>query len=232
MNANVVVLFCLICYYCAMKITKQKKAEIVKAYLDTLYPDPKCELNFNSNFQLLVAVVLSAQCTDKRVNEVTPVLFEKYPNPRALANAKQEDVEKIIYSCGFYTQKAKSIIEASKDITTKFNGQVPDNLQDLTSLRGVGRKTANVVLSVAFKKPAIAVDTHVFRMAKRFGLSNGKTVWEVEKDLMKLFKQEDWAKLHYQLVLYGRYKSKARGKSDWEEEFLSFQKKYLETQEN
>lgn len=205
----------------------KQRAKVVEAYLNSIYPSPACELYFTNEFELLVAVILSAQCTDKRVNKITPSLFKKYPNPQSFANLEQKELEKQIFSCGFYSAKAKSIIEASRDIIKNFGGKVPQTLEELTSLRGVGRKTANVILSVAFGKPAIAVDTHVFRMAKRFGLSSGKNVWQVEKDLMELFKEENWAKIHYQMVLFGRYNSPARGKSDWQEKFLQFEKDFL-----
>jgi endonuclease-3 len=196
-----------------------------------LFPNPKCELDFSNNFELLVAVILSAQCTDKRVNKVTPQLFAKFPTPHDFAVAKQEDVEKMIYSCGFYAQKAKSIISASKDIIQKFDGQVPSTFEQLTSLRGVGRKTANVVLSVAFNQPAIAVDTHVFRVAHRLGLSNANTPLGVEKDLMKLFKPSSWSKIHYQMVLFGRYYCKARGSNEWQKDFLEFEKQQKQKEE-
>jgi endonuclease-3 len=211
-----------------MKINVKTRAKVVEAYLNKLFPAPETELNFSSNFELLVAVILSAQCTDIRVNKVTSVLFKTHCTPKDFVEITQEELEKKIYSCGFYSQKAMSIKQASKDIIDKFNGDVPNTLEDLMTLRGVGRKTANVVLSVAFGVPAIAVDTHVFRVSRRLGLSSGKTVWEVEQDLMKLFRKEIWTKLHYQLVLYGRYNSKARGESKWEEEFLEFEKKFLE----
>lgn len=210
-----------------MKTNKKQRAKVVKAYLDKLYPTAWCELDFTTTFELLVAVILSAQCTDKRVNKITKSLFEKYNTPQAFIEIKQEELEKLIFSCGFYAQKAKSIKEASKDIVGKFNGQVPSTMEELTSLRGVGRKTANVVLSVAFNQPAIAVDTHVFRVAKRLGLSSGKNVLQVEKDLMSLFDKNDWSRLHSQMVLYGRYNCKASDKEGWKKEFYDFEEKYL-----
>lgn len=203
------------------------RAKVVKAYLDKLFPYPVCELKFSNNFELLIAVILSAQCTDKRVNKITPILFKKYKTPNDFAVAEQKDIEKLIYSCGFYTVKSKAIISASNDIVNKFNGEVPNEFDKLTSLRGVGRKTANVVMSVAFSKPAIAVDTHVFRVSKRLELTNAKNVLECEKDLMELFDKKDWSKLHYQMVLYGRYYCKARGNDNWKKDFDDFEKKYL-----
>lgn len=210
-----------------MKINKKQRAKVVKAYLDKLYPTAWCELDYTTNFELLVAVILSAQCTDKRVNQVTKELFKTHSTPQDFVEISQEELEKKVFSCGFYSQKSKSIKEASKDIIEKFGGQVPNTLKDLTSLRGVGRKTANVVLSVAFSKPAIAVDTHVFRVAKRLGLSEGKNVLQVEKDLMELFEEKDWSRLHSQMVLYGRYNSKATDKEGWKEDFYNFEKEFL-----
>jgi len=208
---------------------KQRKirAVVVKAYLDKLFPFPVCELNFSNNFELLIAVILSAQCTDKRVNKITPVLFQKYSTPQAFAQMEQKELEKLIFSCGFYTNKAKSIISASKDIVNKFNGNVPSTFEELITLRGVGRKTANVILSVAFKVPAIAVDTHVFRVSKKLGLTEAENVLTCENDLMNLFEKKDWAKLHYQMVLYGRYHCKARGNDGWKTDFLQFESQFL-----
>lgn len=182
----------------------------IKNYLNQLYPNPVCELNFGNDFELLVAVVLSAQCTDKRVNQVTEHLFEKYKKIEDFANADVLELEKDIYSCGFYKNKAKNIKLLSNQILTLFDGKVPNNFKDLTSLAGVGRKTANVVLSVAFNKNAIAVDTHVFRVSKRLGLSSEKTPEKTEQSLRKIFDEKDWSKLHYQMVLFGRYVCKAK----------------------
>ncbi|MBR4124317.1 MAG: endonuclease III [Clostridia bacterium] len=178
-------------------------------YLNELYPNAECELNFSSAFELLVAVILSAQCTDARVNKVTPVLFKEYGTPQKLASARQEDIERIIYSCGFYHNKAKNLIACSKDIVEKYDGEVPGTLDKLQTLAGVGRKTANVVYSLWFKGDAIAVDTHVFRVSNRLAIATGKTPFEVEDKLMKAYKKADWSKLHYMLVLFGRYKCKA-----------------------
>ncbi len=209
-----------------MEKNRKQRAKVVKAYLDKLYPEAWCELDFTTNFELLVAVILSAQCTDKRVNQVTKELFKTHSTPKDFVEIAQEELEKKVYSCGFYSQKSKSIKEASKDILEKFGGNVPSTLEELISLRGVGRKTANVVLSVAYGVPAIAVDTHVFRVAKRLGLSDGKDVLQVEKDLMSLFDKKDWSRLHSQMVLYGRYNSKATDKDGWKEDFYNFEKEY------
>lgn len=183
--------------------------EIFVNYLKEMFPNPKCELQFNSNFQLLVAVILSAQCTDKRVNMVTKEMFKKYPNCQDYANMEIETLERIIKPCGFYHNKAKSIIETSKTLLEKYNGEVPQDFDELQSLRGVGRKTANVMHSVAFNKDAIAVDTHVFRVSNRVGLVNTKTPLECEKALMQEFDKSMWSELHYLLVLFGRYHCKA-----------------------
>ena len=183
---------------------------IILNYLKNLFPNPKCELNFETPFQLLVAVILSAQCTDKRVNDVTKKLFEDYKNPIDFAKMSQSELENKIFSCGFYHNKAKNIISASSDIINKYNGEVPNNVKDLESLAGVGRKTANVVYSTVFNGNAIAVDTHVFRVSNRLGIVNAKTPKDCEKQLMQRFAENFWSLLHYQLVLFGRYYCKAR----------------------
>ena len=178
--------------------------------LKELIKEPKSELIFNNEFELVIAVLLSAQCTDKRVNLVTPKLFERYKTPYELANAKQEDVEDIIKSCGFYHNKAKNIINLSKKLVENFDGKVPSTLNELTTLDGVGRKTANVVLAVWFNTPAIAVDTHVHRVANRLGLSRFNDVNKIEKDLMRQFDKNDWSNLHHLLLLFGRYYCKSQ----------------------
>ena len=181
----------------------------IQSYLNKLFPNPVCELEFNSDFQLLVAVVLSAQCTDKRVNMVTKQLFKVAPTVSDMAKLEISQIENIIKPCGFYHNKALALKNLSLDIIQKFNGQVPNNFDDLVCLRGVGRKTANVVLSVAFNIPALAVDTHVFRVSKRLNLSKANNPDKCEEDLKKIFKQSDWSKIHYQMVLFGRYHCKA-----------------------
>ncbi len=182
--------------------------EKVLNYLDELFPEPACELKFNSKFELLVSVILSAQCTDKRVNMVTSELFKKYNTPKDFAGLKQEELEKEIKSCGFYHNKAKNIISCSKDILERFNGNVPNNVDDLMSLAGVGKKTANVVFSVGFGGDAIAVDTHVFRVSNRLGIKS-KNPLECEAKLQKLVPKQNWSKVHHQMVLFGRYFCKA-----------------------
>ena len=182
--------------------------EKVLNYLDELFPEPACELKFNSKFELLVSVILSAQCTDKRVNMVTSELFKKYNTPKDFAGLKQEELENMIKSCGFYHNKAKNIISCSKDILERFNGNVPNNVDDLMSLAGVGKKTANVVFSVGFGGDAIAVDTHVFRVSNRLGIKS-KNPLECEAKLQKLVPKQNWSKVHHQMVLFGRYFCKA-----------------------
>ncbi len=170
----------------------------------------ECELVHKNNYELIVAVILSARCTDKRVNQITKDLFKKYPDARSLAMAKQESLEKDIYSCGFYKNKAKNLISMASDLINRFDGQVPENYEDLISLAGVGRKTANVVMFVGFKKPAIAVDTHVFRVSNRLGIVNAKTPLECELALQNKVDKEKWGNFHHLLVLFGRYICKSR----------------------
>lgn len=184
-----------------MKKTDKQSA---LAELAKLYPDAKPALVYATPYQLLVAVILSAQCTDERVNKVTAVLFEKYSTPQAMTTLSQAELERYIFSCGFYRMKAEHILSASRDILDKFEGEVPDTVENLMSLAGVGKKTANVVYSVAFGGAAIAVDTHVFRVSNRLGLAKGKTPEEVEKGLNKAIPQEDWAKAHHWLIYHGR----------------------------
>lgn len=189
------------------KVFMERTERIIKS-LAAAYPNAHCELNYDTPFKLLVAVILSAQCTDKRVNSVTQKLFQTISTPQQFAEVEQSELEKLIFSCGFYRNKAANIISASRDIITRFNGQVPGNHEDLTSLKGVGRKTANVVLSEAFDLPAIAVDTHVFRVSRRLDFSKGKTPDAVEKDLIKLFSGNNYIKLkeiHHLLIFHGRY---------------------------
>jgi endonuclease-3 len=172
--------------------------------LEKLYPDAKPALHYTTAYELLVAVILSAQCTDERVNKVTAVLFEKYSTPQAMLTLSQAELERYIFSCGFYRMKAEHILSASKDIIEKFGGEVPDTVEKLMSLAGVGKKTANVVYSVWFGGDAIAVDTHVFRVSNRLGLAKGKTPLEVEAGLNKSIPQEDWSKAHHWLIWHGR----------------------------
>lgn len=174
------------------------------------YNNPKCELQFGSPFQLLVAVVLSAQCTDKRVNEVTKKLFQVAPNPIDFVNMPIDKLEQYIFSCGFYKNKAKALKELSQDIVQKFGGVVPSGEDELTSLRGVGIKTASVVRSLAFNIPALAVDTHVFRVSNRLGVASAKTPEEMHKKLLQTVPKDFWIDYHYSLVLHGRYVCKSQ----------------------
>lgn len=174
------------------------------------FPNAKSELNFNNPYELIVAVILSAQCTDKRVNLVTPALFEVAPTPEALANLPLEQIEQIIRPCGFYHSKATYLKEMARDLVVRFGGQVPQDLADLQTLKGVGRKTANVVYAVAFGGQAIAVDTHVFRVSNRLGIANAKNVLDTEKQLMKAIPQSEWADSHHYILLHGRYVCKAQ----------------------
>ncbi|MGI6608214.1 MAG: endonuclease III [Erysipelotrichaceae bacterium] len=187
------------------------KSETIFKKLFELFPDAGCELNYQSDYQLAVAVVLSAQTTDKAVNRVTDILFDQYPDVYSLAEAEVKEVEKIIRTIGLYKNKSKNIINLSKTIVERYNGIVPDNYNELISLDGVGRKTANVILSELFKKPAIAVDTHVNRVAKRLGLAErNDSVIVVEMKLKENFKKEYWSKLHHLMIHFGRYKCLAR----------------------
>ncbi len=186
-----------------------KIKEILK-YLDIMIPNPKCELNYTKDYELLIATVLSAQCTDARVNKVTKILFQKYDIYK-LSQAKPEDIEKIIYSCGNYKKKSSYIIELSKKLVSDYDGTVPNNREYLESLPGVGRKTTNLVLSNIFNVPAIAVDTHVYRVSIRLDLAKkGDTVLNVEKKLMKKLPKDLWSRTHHQLVLFGRYICKSQ----------------------
>lgn len=177
--------------------------EILKR-LEQLYPDAAPALIFRSPYELLVAVILSAQCTDERVNKVTKVLFERCRTPEEMLTLSQEELERYIYSCGFYHNKAAHILSASRDIVQKFGGEVPATLEELRTLVGVGRKTANVVYAVAFHGDAIAVDTHVFRVANRLGLATGNTPEKVEEGLNAAIPRNLWSKAHHWLIFHGR----------------------------
>ena len=189
---------------------KKNNIEIIENYLDELYSNPKCELNYTKDYELLIAVVLSAQATDKSVNLVTPILFSKYPTLKALKEANIEDIKNIIRSIGTYNKKADMVLKIAKILDEKFDGKVPSNKEDLMTMPGVGEKVANVVLSEYFKVPAIAVDTHVNRVSKRLGLAKEEdSVKDVQTKLEKKFSIDNWGKRHLQLVLFGRYKCKS-----------------------
>lgn len=182
------------------------RAKIVEDYLNKILPNPSIELNFNKDYELLIAVVLSAQTTDVRVNQVTKVLFEKYDSLEKLRDADLDDLKNIIRPIGTFNKKSEFIKEIAKFLIENCNSMVPNDRKILESISGVGRKTANVVLSTLFNYPAIAVDTHVERTSKRLGLANeNDSVLEVEKKLMKKFKKETWSLKHHQLIHFGRY---------------------------
>lgn len=186
----------------------KKIAKVIVEKLSGIFTD-KPALNFKTEYQLLIAVILSAQCTDERVNKITAELFIDYGTPEKMLTLSQVELEKKIFSCGLYKSKAEHILSATKDIVEKFNGQVPSDLENLRSLAGVGRKTANVVYSVAFKGNAIAVDTHVFRVSNRIGLVKADNVLNTEKGLMKILDESDWSRAHHYLIYLGRSFCKA-----------------------
>lgn len=189
-----------------------KKTDILKIIeiLNKTYPDAKCSLDFTTPFELLIAVILSAQCTDDRVNKTTPSIFCKYNTPEDFANIDIEELENLVHPCGFYKTKAKNIKATSKLILEKFNSKVPDNMEDLMSLPGVGRKTANVVLGNAFNVPGMVVDTHVKRISNRFGMTKNSDPEKIEQDLMKLIPKNEWTDFSHRLVLFGRRVCDAR----------------------
>lgn len=186
------------------------KSNEISNYLNELFPEPKCELNYNSDYELLIAIMLSAQSTDKRVNAVTPILFSKYNSLELLKDANVLDLENIIRSVGSFRIKANHIKGIASLLCDKYNGMVPRDRDELINFPGVGRKTANVFLSEFYNEPFIAVDTHVNRVSKRLKIASSKAnVLDVEKKLMKTFPKSDWARIHLQLVLFGRYYCKA-----------------------
>lgn len=173
-------------------------------------PVPKMELSHRSPWELLVATILSAQCTDQRVNQATPALFRRYPTPREMAGAKPTELEALIKSTGFYKSKAKSLIGAGRAVIERFQSQVPASMDDLVSIPGVGRKTANVILGTAYGKPAVVVDTHVKRVANRLALTRSDDPDQIERDLQQLFPQSEWTEISQRLLLHGRYVCLAR----------------------
>ncbi|MEO5667741.1 MAG: endonuclease III [Bdellovibrionota bacterium] len=192
-------------------MTKTEKAQKILKALDKLYPDPAIPLAHKDPYTLTVAVLLSAQCTDKKVNEITPQLFKRADNPRDMLKLTPDEIREIIRPCGLSPAKSKAIWGLSKIILEKHGGQVPRTLEELEELPGVGHKTASVVMIQAFGVPAFPVDTHIHRLAKRWGLSNGRSVEQTEKDLKKLFPEKTWIKLHLQIIYYGREYCSARG---------------------
>ena len=192
-------------------MTLQAKYKYLVDYFSENNPEAASELHFSNSYELILAVVLSAQCTDKRVNMVTPELFAKFPTPFELANASFEDVYRLIKSVSYPNNKTKHLLGLAQKLVSDFHGIVPDNFEALTSLPGVGRKTANVILSVVFHKPAMAVDTHVFRVANRLGIvKNANTPLEVEKQLVQHFPENWLTRAHHWLILHGRYICMAR----------------------
>ena len=190
---------------------KRSSKEYIIENLNRLYPDAHCELNHKDSFELLIAVVLSAQTTDVSVNRVTPALFEKYPDALSLSEASEEDVMRLIHSIGLYKNKSRNIINLAKELVKRFDGEVPSKREELESLPGVGRKTANVVLSNSLDYPAFAVDTHVSRVSKRLMIARkDDDVLTIEKKLMKFFPRNCWSRLHHQFIFFGRYKCKAK----------------------
>lgn len=192
-------------------MNKQQRAQFIDRRLQELYPETLIPLDHNSHFTLLVAVLLSAQCTDRRVNLVTPELFRLAHTPAKMARVPVDKIEKIIRPCGLAPKKSAAISQLSKILESQFQGQVPSTLEDLESLPGVGHKTASVVMAQAFGIPAFPVDTHIHRLAQRWGLSSGKNVRQTESDLKSLFPSARWNTLHLQIIFYGREHCSARG---------------------
>lgn len=182
----------------------KEKTAFIHETLNKHFPNPPIPLAHTSPYTLLIAVLLSAQCTDERVNKVTPALFKKASTPQAMVKLSLEEIQKLIETCGLAPTKAKAILGLSQILMDKHGGEVPNTFEDLEALPGVGHKTASVVMSQAFNIPAFPVDTHIFRAAKRWGLSKGKTVEAVEKDLKKRFPKKDWNKLHLQIIYFCR----------------------------
>lgn len=192
-------------------MTKKEKVNFIQTTLDQLYPTTPIPLNHKDSYTLLVAVLLSAQCTDERVNKITPFLFAKADNPFDMMHVPVEEIQEIIKPCGLSPRKSKAISELSKILVEKYNGEVPASFEALEALPGVGHKTASVVMSQAFGIPAFPVDTHIHRLAQRWKLTNGKNVEQTEKDLKRIFPKENWNKLHLQIIFYGREYCPARG---------------------
>ena len=192
-------------------MTKKEKVAAIHQILKDKYPNPPIPLDHYSDYTLLIAVLLSAQCTDERVNQITPALFAKADTPQDMIKLTVEEIKQIIKPCGLSPRKSKAIYDLSHILLDKHNGEVPQDFDALEELPGVGHKTASVVMSQAFEIPAFAVDTHIHRLAYRWGLSNGKNVEQTEKDLKRLFPREDWNDLHLQIIYFGREFCPARG---------------------
>ena len=187
------------------------KIKFISETLDELYPNPPIPLDYSDPYTLLVAVVLSAQCTDVRVNQVTKILYKKAKTPEAMVKLGEDRIAEIIKPCGFFNTKSKNIFNLSKILVEKYGGQIPRTFEELEALPGVGHKTASVMMIHAFKVPAFPVDTHIHRLAKRWGLSSGLSVEQTEKDLKKIFPENEWEKRHLQIILFGRTYCKALG---------------------
>ena len=190
---------------------KTEKIKFIGEKLDELFPNPPIPLDYTSPFTLLVAVVLSAQCTDIRVNQVTKVLYKKAKTPAAMVKLGVDKIAEIIKPCGFFNTKSKNIYHLSKPLVEKYGGEVPRTFEELEALPGVGHKTASVMMIHSFKVPAFPVDTHIHRLAKRWGLSDGSSVEQTEADLKKIFPKEEWEKRHLQIIYFGRTYCKAMG---------------------
>ena len=190
---------------------KKERVGYILQTLQNLYPNPPIPLQHRDPYTLLVAVLLSAQCTDERVNKVTPRLWQLADNPQAMSRCAVEQVEDIIRPCGLSPKKSKAIVKLSQILVEQYQGRVPANINDLEALPGVGHKTASVVMSQAFGEPAFPVDTHIHRLAQRWGLTSGKNVAQTEKDLKRLFPKQCWNDLHLQIIYYGREFCTARG---------------------
>ncbi len=189
---------------------RKSKRESILALLEATYKDTKTALNYNSPFELLIAVILSAQCTDERVNKITARIFPEYNTPEKMGALTQEEMEHLIRDCGLFHAKAKNILATCKMLVEDFASQVPDNITDLMKLPGVGKKTANVIVSIIFNVPAIAVDTHVFRVSHRLGLAKGADPLATEKELQKVIPMEKWSDAHHWFIWHGRKICKAR----------------------
>lgn len=191
-------------------MNKNERAKVILKILSRIYPETPIPLNHNNNYELLISVLLSAQCTDKRVNEVTPILFKKANNAFKMQDIPVDEIYKIVKPCGLGPKKSKAIFKLSSILVEKFNGKVPESFSELEQLPGVGHKTASVVMSQGFNHPAFPVDTHIHRLSQRWGLTSGKNVVQTEKDLKLLFPKKSWNKLHLQIIFYGREFCSAR----------------------
>jgi len=190
---------------------KKQRAQLILERLNSLYPETPVPLDHSNLYELLVAVLLSAQCTDERVNQVTPALFKLGNSAETMQHVPVDDIYKIVRPCGLAPQKSKAISNLSKILVEQYNGEVPEDMDALETLPGVGHKTASVVMSQGFGHPAFPVDTHIHRLAQRWGLTKGKSVTQTERDLKKLFPKESWNSLHLQIIFYGREFCSARG---------------------